>query len=420
MWSLRVAASLALILSLLSAPPAQADDASEAQLQFELGAELYGQRRFAEALERFLSSNRLVPNSNVTFNIAQTYEVMRRWPDAYNWYETYLRQFELDDAARARGVEARDRLAGRVAVLDVVTIPPGARLYVDRVELGSVGESPRRVAVEPGERTILARAEGHRDAEVTVTSERGRVIAASCTLEERVGRVRIVSTPQGATVVAEDDRELGTTPLELTLRAGEHRVRVRQRGFTELTRRVHIEEGASSTLTVTLERVASSVALLTVSAPAGANVRIDERAVGTAPLTLSALEPGRRRVAIHAPGREPWAEDLVLEAGSATRVTASLVDPSTALALEILRWASYGIGAAGVIAGVSVGAFALTRRDAFFSSVGPTRGQLDEVSTLNATADALMIGGALVLAATLVLDLSLGPHRSRADVRTDR
>src|SRR5437773_1552373 len=57
---------------------AHADDvADEADLQFNLGADAYEKGDFRGALEHFLASNRLVPNRNVIFNIARTYEQLK-------------------------------------------------------------------------------------------------------------------------------------------------------------------------------------------------------------------------------------------------------------------------------------------------------------------------------------------------------
>src|SRR6476646_5540611 len=79
----------------------RAQEATEAQMLFERGAELYRERRFGEALEAMVASNRLVPNANVVFNVAQIYELLDRPSDAFNWYQRHL-GFALDDAARAR------------------------------------------------------------------------------------------------------------------------------------------------------------------------------------------------------------------------------------------------------------------------------------------------------------------------------
>ena len=58
---------------------ARADDlADEADLQFQLGAARYRDGDFQGALEHFLASNRLVPNRNVSFNIARSFEKLKQ------------------------------------------------------------------------------------------------------------------------------------------------------------------------------------------------------------------------------------------------------------------------------------------------------------------------------------------------------
>src|SRR5215203_2429774 len=79
------------------APQTRADDlADEADVQFELGAKSYQTGDYLGALEHFLTSNRLVPNKNVLFNIARCYEQLHRYPDAYR---AYGRTLEAETAA---------------------------------------------------------------------------------------------------------------------------------------------------------------------------------------------------------------------------------------------------------------------------------------------------------------------------------
>src|SRR6185437_13502134 len=85
---------------------AYADDvADEADLQFQLGAERYEAGDYKGALEHFLTSNRLVPNKNVLFNIARTYEQLKRAPDAYRYYVLAL-EGETNPQSRKRVEEA--------------------------------------------------------------------------------------------------------------------------------------------------------------------------------------------------------------------------------------------------------------------------------------------------------------------------
>ena len=68
-----VSSFLALGIALGLSGPAHADDlADEADLKFRLGAEAYQRADYKVALEKFLESNRLVPNRNVTYNVGFT------------------------------------------------------------------------------------------------------------------------------------------------------------------------------------------------------------------------------------------------------------------------------------------------------------------------------------------------------------
>src|SRR5436853_254823 len=86
--------------------------------------------RRSAALEHFLASNRLVPNRNVVFDIAETYAQLKDFPDAYRYYVQAL-EAETDPAERARIEKSLQKVAHTVAVLRVRTNPPGATLYID-------------------------------------------------------------------------------------------------------------------------------------------------------------------------------------------------------------------------------------------------------------------------------------------------
>jgi tetratricopeptide (TPR) repeat protein len=133
-------ALVAVALILLShARVTRADDvADEADLQFQLGAERYQAADYRGALEHFLASNRLVANRNVLFNIARTFEQLGKFPDAYRYYVKALAG-ESDAATKQRIEDALRRISPHVAVLRVDTDPPGARIFLDRKDLGERG-----------------------------------------------------------------------------------------------------------------------------------------------------------------------------------------------------------------------------------------------------------------------------------------
>ena len=123
----------------LAPKPARADDlADQAELEFSLGAEAYQRSEYKLALEHFLSSNRLVPNKNVVFNIARSYEQLKSYPAAFRYYSLALEN-ESDREAKTRISAALSQIKQYVMVLRITTRPAGATLYIDRKDLGARG-----------------------------------------------------------------------------------------------------------------------------------------------------------------------------------------------------------------------------------------------------------------------------------------
>lgn len=399
---------------------AHADEASEAALQNQLAQELYARRRYGEALEHLLASNRLVPNPNVIFNIAQTYGLLRRYVDAYNWYETYLAWPDLDEAALTRGREARDAVARRVSVVTITTTPPGAELFVDRAELGSVGVSPRRIAVAAGAHSILARLPGHRDARSeSFTATNGGSLALDLSLEAILGRLVVTSTPEGATVTRETDHAvLGVTPLSVEVPIGELRILVQADLHVEQGRTVVVRDGETTSVDVSLAMEASRVAVLTVEGtPESAEVVVSGEVLGSSPLTLQGMPPGTIDFEIRREDFEPCRGRALLEAGSATRVSFTLVEEGAGPPPG-LRWLGYAGGGALALAGLGVGLAARSERSGFFDN--PTRAAYDRVERLNHAADGLVGAGLVTLTGTIVIDLLYDVPESRAAVRVER
>src|SRR5688500_16495201 len=193
--------ALLLALSLLTLPTRAeaANAADEADLAFELGNELYAKGRYAEALREYFVSHRLVPNRNVLFNIARCYEQLERFDEAYRYFNDLAAQ-ELPPADR-RDVERNlQRLRPRVALVKVVTEPPGADVYVDRVDLGSRGLSPQTLALPAGKHVLKVHLKGYFPAEAKVSLTRGRELVETIPLTLITGKVRVKGTPPGAWV----------------------------------------------------------------------------------------------------------------------------------------------------------------------------------------------------------------------------
>jgi tetratricopeptide (TPR) repeat protein len=144
--------------STVAAPPSL-DLAQEADLQYQLGLRAYQARDLDQALEHLLASNRLVPNDNVVFNLGRVHEARGDLPSAWRYYDQYVR-IEDDPERRREGEEARARIQPSVARVRVASEPPGARVYLERVELGSRGTTPVTLALPPGVHQLLVADDG--------------------------------------------------------------------------------------------------------------------------------------------------------------------------------------------------------------------------------------------------------------------
>ncbi len=215
--------ALTLVCALALVSPARADNtADEADVAFQLGNDAYARRDFELALSHYFLSYRLVPNQNVLFNIARCYEAMKRFNEAYRYYNDLL-AMPLPEADRKEVASALARIGPKVALLTVVTRPEGADIFVDREDLGSRGRAPQTLALPPGRHLVRVKLEGYEPAEAMVTLSRGREVKQTLELVRIVGQVAFTGTPAGASVREKPDGpELGRLPVTLPFPPGKH------------------------------------------------------------------------------------------------------------------------------------------------------------------------------------------------------
>ena len=100
----------------------------------------------------------------------------------------------------------------------------------------------------------------------------------------------------------------------MELEAGAHSVRVAKEGFQLFEREIQIVPGQTLELEARLEQLPPS---LSVRADvSGAQVFLDRKFLGEAPVTVPDVEPGRHRINVSADGYEMHAEDIEIAPGS--------------------------------------------------------------------------------------------------------
>jgi outer membrane receptor protein involved in Fe transport len=326
-WSRLALAMYLLVASIaLGQRSARADDvADEADLQFSLGAEAYQKQDYRGALEHFLASNRLVANGNVMFNVARTYERLHRYPDAFRWYVRSL-EGERDAATRDRIEKALHDLAPNVAVLRVDTDPPGAKVYLDRKDLGERGDSPQRLGLAPGRYRVIADLPGYEDAEsAPVDVQLGQEVHVALTLVRILGTVHVEEADGGQAQVhvdREDAPVACTTPCDVSVPPGPHTLFVARAGAQTAT--VAIEVPPRATLTVHPQVVPLTGTLVVDADERDAVIEIDGKPRGFTPAVL-AVPVGAHRVRVSLKGFRTVERDATVAANETAKLDLELV-----------------------------------------------------------------------------------------------
>jgi outer membrane receptor protein involved in Fe transport len=303
---------------------ARADDvADEADLQFNLGAEAYQKGDYKGALEHFLASNRLVANRNVEFNIARTYERLAKYPDAFRWYVRAL-EGENDKATRDRIEAALRGMAPNVAVLRVETEPPGARVFLDRKDLGERGNSPQRLGLAPGRTTVIAELPGYEDARSAPVDLRlGEEARVTLRLVRILGTVRVQGADGAQVRVDSEDAPVAcTAPCDVEMPPGRHTLFLSRPGVQTAT--VLVDVAPRALVTVRPQIVPLTGTLVVDADERDAVVEIDRRAAGFSPAVLT-LPVGVHHVSVSLKGFRTVDQDVTITPNDTSRIRVDLV-----------------------------------------------------------------------------------------------
>ena len=149
------------------------------------------------------------------------------------------------------------------------------------------------------------------------------------------GRLVVRSMPAGASVMV-GGQSRGITPLDLgELAFGAHTIKVSHPGHDTQQRRVTLSKQRparsvdfklrpTSTPTQATPEANSSGSLQVTSQPSGAQVFVDDDLIGTAPLLLSNIAAGSRRLRVELSGYKTWTTSIQIEPSARLRVSANL------------------------------------------------------------------------------------------------
>lgn len=292
-------------VALLCASRADAQDgdvAAESELHFQLGVEAYLKRRYTSALEHLLLSNRLAPNPSVAYNIGRTYENLGQLDSAYAYYTAAAEAWSEEPEKRAQVERSIAAIEGRLALVEVVSDPPGAAIYIDRTNLGQRGITPRVIAVSPGQHDVIVQLEGHEPLMIEgLQTGRGAHAALDLLLTPITAPVLVTGSPEGAEIRlgGPEGALLGTLPVELSLPIGRQDLHVSAPVHTPSYPQVTIVQDVVNRIVVDLDLLTGSV--LVESTEDDALIEVDGQVAGFTPAVLQ-VPAGPHTVRVSAPG----------------------------------------------------------------------------------------------------------------------
>lgn len=213
---------------------------------------------------------------------------------------------EVEGGGREQTLEVALQPAwGRLRIL---AEPAGAQIAVDGRAFGSV---PRELELDAGVHRVRISAAGHKTWESSIVVRAGESQSLGpITLGAPDAVLAVRSRPAGAQV-AVGGVYRGRTPLEVALAPGvTYDVAVTQPGYSSFTRSFFAASGERTAMEA---RLTPRLARLTVQGePAGAEVLVDGRRRGTAPVTLE-VSAGERQLEVRRSGFQPYSATVLAE-----------------------------------------------------------------------------------------------------------
>ncbi|WP_437631115.1 PEGA domain-containing protein [Sorangium sp. So ce854] len=353
-------------------------DEAEARAQFRVGVAHFDKQEYREALEAFRSSLWLKRNRNTMGNIASCLKQLGQYDDALEQYEEMRREYP-NLPAKIDAIVAADmaELLGLVGTLTVTgDAPAGALLFIDDRVRGKLPlEKPLRVSA--GSRAVRVEKEGFAPLRTTVEVKAGKESVAELVAMSRKGRLVVSEKHNWVLRVELDGKDVGVTPWQGLVDAGQHKVRLH--GFMGVEALaaceapgVSVEEGArvASGFEVALVKLyeetrvvlgaeEQDASLRVESTPGGATVRIDARVVGTAPWE-GRLPLGEHVIEVSANGFFSAKQSVVLERRKERELSVSLErQPDLVAEARAGRNRKIGVGLAYGVGVVGLGVFAV-------------------------------------------------------------
>lgn len=252
-------------------------------------------------------------------------------------YLPYSERVEIEGLDNTQQLHAQLRPAW--ANIHISSNPPGAAVSVEGKILGT---TPMTAELIQGDRVISLALPEHKTAQVPVAVTAGiEQTLATVDLAAADGTLRLVSTPEGASVTVNGEYR-GLTPLELHLASGSsHQLRFFKDGYSSAERTIDMSAGDERTINVVLSAVFGKVSI--TSNPPEAEVYIDGRLVGMSGQSFS-LPTRSHQISVRKAGYQNYETTIVPSAKLEQSIRAVLLTGEQARWSNIPQQLTHGAG----------------------------------------------------------------------------
>jgi len=321
-WRNAIAALVLLACWLAPWSTATADTATLTRFFDDQARTAFADRKYDKALAYFLLVDRATPSPGAAYNVAVTAHTAGEHALAFAYLDRYLASDDTVATRRSDATRRAAELRGKLALVRVESEPPGALIYVDLKEHGSLGTTPRTIVVAPGEHQILLDSPRHLPARVSVKADQGKLASAKTKLSPRTGGLAVTTTPANVPV---EVRHEGATISRLRagistrLPIGRYELRIQPEGHHPASTFVVVEEDANRTATLVARPLPPKTGTLMVTTGAvAAELYVDGKHTAKTPATLRNVAIGDRILEVRAAGYRNARRTVIVREGRST------------------------------------------------------------------------------------------------------
>jgi hypothetical protein len=324
-----------------------------ARRAWDAAKQLAGANDYKGALVEFQRAYELSHDPRVLYNVGVTEKLLTHYARAVDAWEKELKE-GASELTPAEVQEIRSSIAivqQFVTIIDVLASEPDATLSIDDVPVGKT-PFPGPVRIDVGKRTVKLSKEGFVDATQTVDVATGQRVPVTLKLEPLSKTALVAITVGGATsaTVYIDGKDVGPAPFKGELTAERHTVEARSPGYVTVGQTVDVQYKTPVSLVLTLSAERHQ-GRLHVVAPDGAEIALDERAVGSGVWDGVVSTTGGHQLVVRKPGFQTYSTEVFV-ADDQTR------EVNVAMNKEVgTSWVGWGVGTLIVVTGAVVAGF---------------------------------------------------------------